>query len=184
MKYREKFSIKLDRDSYLFQSLSGEVGDVEVRFTQGKTIDESNADAFLFNKVTQMNPIIIHGNGLSKIPLNSLGNYLAKSWHPAIGCLSCDELKIDLNNLDSDEYPHVLLAINILKPTPFFPEFLEYITSLDYPKERITLFIQSLTDYNNDQVKEFLENYERFYKSVKYNENTQLEEWQLRNAYL
>ncbi|KPM08141.1 endothelin-converting enzyme 2-like protein 2 [Sarcoptes scabiei] len=99
-KYRDQLRIKLDTNSLLFQNLNGEIQDVELRFTQAQTIDRKNADAFLFNKAFQSDPIIVHGNGASKIPLNSLGNYLAKSWHPAIGCISCDESTFSLESID------------------------------------------------------------------------------------
>lgn len=178
----------MDRNSQLFQNLNGEISDVEIRFNQGSNIVDNpkNADAFLFNKITQTYPIIVHGNGASKIPLNSLGNYLAKSWHPAIGCISCDEneQRINLDHIDHDDYPHVLMAITILKPTPFFPEFLEYLTSLDYYKHRITLFIQSTNDYHNEQIDELMENFRNYYHDIRYVENKQAKEWQLRNNYL
>ena len=182
---RTKFSIKLDLLSFLFQNLNGAINDVEIRFSQGNQIDETNADAFLFNKLYQTQPIIIHGNGNSKIPLNSLGNYLAKSWHPATGCLSCDDdTRFNMDQLTLDKYPHVLVAVNILKPTPFFTEFLQDVILLDYPKNRITLFIQSLTDFHSIEVEQFIDDNKSFYHSIRYISNEKDVEWQLRNRYL
>ncbi|KAI7697685.1 Multifunctional procollagen lysine hydroxylase and glycosyltransferase LH3 [Sarcoptes scabiei] len=184
-KYRDQLRIKLDTNSLLFQNLNGEIQDVELRFTQAQTIDRKNADAFLFNKAFQSDPIIVHGNGASKIPLNSLGNYLAKSWHPAIGCISCDESTFSLESIDVTSWPHVLLALTILKPTPFFAEFLEYLTEIDYPKERITLFIQSRTDYHSTQIEDFMDDFKLIYRDVIQGEHSpKSEEWQMRNAYL
>lgn len=56
---KNKWSIKLDHKASLFQNLNGAVGDVEVRFT-----DE---DAYIHNTAYHRNPIIIHGNGPSKV---------------------------------------------------------------------------------------------------------------------
>ncbi|KAH9412854.1 Procollagen-lysine,2-oxoglutarate 5-dioxygenase 1 [Dermatophagoides pteronyssinus] len=119
-KYRKHFGIRLDLNSYLFQNLNGEIGDVEIRF----------------------------------------------------------------NNIDHEDYPHVLMAIIILKPTPFFPEFLDYLKSMDYPKNRITIFIQSNTDFHNEQIGEFSENSGKFHKNFQYSETKLANEWQLRNNYL
>lgn len=187
---REKYSIRLDLLSYLFQNLNGAIDDVEIRFSQGPSIDESNADAFLFNKATNTQPIVVHGNGNSKVPLNSLGNYLAKSWHPATGCLTCEnedkenEDSLALGDLPPERVPHVLIAVNILKPTPFFDEFLEDLTLLEYPKSRITLFIQSLVDYHSVTVEQFIDDYKAYYSSIRYIANEKDVEWQLRNRYL
>ena len=181
---RKLFNIKLDLQSFLFQNLNGFIHDVEIRFNQGSVIDETNADAFLFNKLYQTQPLIIHGNGLSKTALNTLGNYLSKSWHPATGCLSCSESQINLNDLDDDKYPHVLISVNVLKPTPFFEEFLEDITMLDYPKSRITLLIQALVEYHYHHISNLIENYKSYYKSIDYVSFENEQEWKLRNNYL
>ncbi|KAH9399042.1 Procollagen-lysine,2-oxoglutarate 5-dioxygenase 1 [Tyrophagus putrescentiae] len=188
---RSKHSIRLDLLSELFQNLNGAIDD----------IDESTADAFLFNRATNSQPLVVHGNGNSKVPLNSLGNYLAKSWHPATGCLTCEQEEKDKiepqksqNLVEGGEgeevveiassYPHVLIAVNVLKPTPFFAEFLEDITLLDYPKGRITLFIQSLVELHSGEVEQFIDDYKSYYRSIRYITNEKEVEWQLRNRYL
>lgn len=181
---RKKYNIKLDLESFLFQNLNGHIGDVEIRFTQGQVIDETNADAFLFNKIYQTKPLIIHGNGLSKVALNSLGNYLAKSWHPATGCLSCHESQTNLDTLDPDHYPYVLISINVLKPTPFFEEFLEDIVNLNYPKNRLSILIQTLVDYHSEQVESWMNYYKEYYYSIQYISHVDSPEWKLRNEYL
>lgn len=196
---RSKHSIRLDLLSELFQNLNGAIDDVEIRFSQGPKIDESTADAFLFNRATNSQPLVVHGNGNSKVPLNSLGNYLAKSWHPATGCLTCEQDEKDIEHKKSSQnlvegeeevveiassYPHVLIAVNVLKPTPFFAEFLEDITLLDYPKGRITLFIQSLVELHSAEVEQFIDDYKSYYRSIRYITNEKEVEWQLRNRYL
>ena len=202
---RSKHSIRLDLLSELFQNLNGAIDDVEIRFSQGPKIDVSTADAFLFNRATNSQPLVVHGNGNSKEPLNSLGNYLAKSWHPATGCLTCEQDEEGKDKIEpkknsqkdlveggegeevveiASSYPHVLIAVNVLKPTPFFAEFLEDITLLDYPKGRITLFIQSLVELHSAEVEQFIDDYKAYYRSIRYITNEKEVEWQLRNRYL
>lgn len=57
-------------------------------------------DTVIVNTVYQSSPVVIHGNGPSKILLNSLGNYLAKSWVYGHDCLACKENTKDLKELE------------------------------------------------------------------------------------
>lgn len=41
------------------------------------------------------------------------------------------------------EYPSVLVGVFIEKPTPFLPEFFQRLLSLDYPKEKMKVFIHN-----------------------------------------
>lgn len=102
-------------------------------------MDFQEDDTRLLNTAYHTTPIIIHGNGPAKKHLNHLGNYLAKSWVKGLGCLSCSENQLKLEDLK--EYPKVLIAIFISVPTPFLEETLAKIADLDYPKSRIYLFI-------------------------------------------
>lgn len=95
--------------------------------------------------VTHTKPMIVHGNGPSKINLNSLGNYLARAYHPVDGCRHCKLGEIQLEKFK--EFPVVLLSLFVVQPTPFFEEQLEKIYKLDYPKKKIHLFV-----YNNVRI--------------------------------
>lgn len=66
-------------------------GDVSLKF--------EDEDVRIHNTVYQTIPVVIHGNGPSKVLLNSLGNYLAKSWTQNEGCLSCQENRLKLENV-------------------------------------------------------------------------------------
>ncbi|KAG1667589.1 Procollagen-lysine,2-oxoglutarate 5-dioxygenase 3 [Nymphon striatum] len=147
---REELSISLDHKSRIFQCLHGAVNDMELRF--------SEEDAYLRNMAHDTHPLIIHGNGGSKLALNSFGNYLAKSWHPETGCSICKENTISLQDKKDEDLPTVLLGIFVLHPTSFFPEFLERISKLNYPKTKIDLFF-----YNG--VADFLKKYQDQYRS-------------------
>ena len=110
-KFREKYSFELDHRSTIFQNLNLAMGmhalliispslfslinyvltgDVELQF-RGK-------DAFLQNIVYGTVPLVIHGNGTTKLALNSLSNYLAKSWNAIDQCVACQEDMTDLEN--------------------------------------------------------------------------------------
>jgi hypothetical protein len=59
----------------------------------------SEDGALINNKAYHTKPLVVHGNGPSKQALNTLGNYLAKSWMPNVGCTTCDT---DLKQVPSE----------------------------------------------------------------------------------
>ena len=71
--------------------------------------------------------------------LSFLGNYIAGGWNTETGCGICE--KIELKG--DSELPELLLGIFVEQPTPFFMEFLEKIAALNYPKNKISLFVHS-----------------------------------------
>lgn len=48
------------------------------------------------------------------------------------------------------EYPSVLVGVFIEKPTPFLPEFFQRLLSLDYPKNKIKVFIHNNVSVSKD----------------------------------
>lgn len=144
--FRTKHNIKLDHKANIFQNLNGAVPDVELRF-------DGNLP-YLINSMYETKPLVLHGNGPSKNVLNSLGNYLPKAWNKEDQCTSCweDTLVFD----DLPEVPHVMLAIFIEKPIPFIEEFFDKIDFLDYPKDKMSLFIHYTNKYHEDDVEGFL----------------------------
>lgn len=112
-------------------------------------------------------PVIVHGNGLSKLTLNSYTNYIPNKWSPESGCTTCYDNTLDLSVLrvflkvynvfntvfnlcfyilQEENYPIVLISVFVDRPTPFFNEFLEKIENIDYPKSRIFLSITTLVN--------------------------------------
>lgn len=105
--------------------------------------EDSKEDSFkiLKNVVMHTKPLIVHGNGPSKIYLNNFGNYLAKAFHTGDGCRHCKLGEINLESFET--LPVVLLGVFIEQPTPFLEEQLQKVYEIDYPKNRIHLFIHN-----------------------------------------
>lgn len=145
---RETLKISLDHNSAIFQNLNGALSDVQLR---ANTTEDW---PYLENVITKERPLIVHGNGPSKITLNNYGNYLAKSWSMKEGCALCKE---KINELKDDALPNVMIAVFIEQPTPFMEEFLELILDTDYPKDKIHLFLRNNVEYHEADVEKFSE---------------------------
>ncbi|KAK4008169.1 procollagen-lysine,2-oxoglutarate 5-dioxygenase 1 isoform X2 [Daphnia magna] len=173
-KKREKLNIKLDHRSEIFQNLNGAISDVELRFIG----TESHLENTVYNTV----PLVIHANGPTKLFLNTLGNYIPKSWNAEEGCLNCWE---DMNSLEKKkpkDFPKVVIGIFIENPTPFFEEFLHKFLALSYPKDKINLYIHNGASYHAKQIAGFVESHGKEYASVKLiNHDENVKEWHARN---
>lgn len=71
--------------------------------------------------------------------LNFLGNYIAGGWNQKSGCGICDKIELK----EDSKLPQLLLGLFVEQPTPFFAEFLDKIAALNYPKDKISLWIHS-----------------------------------------
>jgi uncharacterized protein Usg len=147
---RSRWAMALDTKAKIFQNLNGAVGDVSLKF-------RDSGVPYLANTAFGSEPAVIHGNGPSKLILNSLGNYLPEAWNKEDGCTSCWEENLTFANLA--ETPQVVLAAFIEQPTPFMPEFFETLAKLDYPKTKIDLYLHSSSDYHDKHVEAFLEEF-------------------------
>nr|XP_033815272.1 procollagen-lysine,2-oxoglutarate 5-dioxygenase 2 isoform X3 [Geotrypetes seraphini] len=148
---RKNINITLDHKCTIFQNLNGAVADeVSLIFEEGK--------ARAKNLAYETMPVLIHGNGPTKIQLNYFGNYIPNVWTHETGCGICDLNLVDLSTLD--EYPRVTIGVFIEQPTPFLPEFLNKLLILDYPKEKIDMFI-----HNNEVCHE--RHIQKFWKQAK-----------------
>ena len=165
---RTKWSMKLDSRSRLFQNLNGVFGEIELRFGPD--------DTTVHNTLYHTHPVIIHGNGPSKLHLNSLGNYLSKSWTLSQECNTCQQIPET-----SVSGVNLLLGIFIERPTPFLTEFFEDISRLDFPKENITLFVHSSVQFHEEEVRNFTSQAEKKYKAVKVVDKSVTHEGQARN---
>ncbi|KAH0954090.1 hypothetical protein HN011_010425 [Eciton burchellii] len=156
---RMRHKIKLDHKSEIFQNLNGAVADVELRF--------KGEESYLQNIVYNTVPLILHGNGYSKLVLNSLGNYLARAWTPDEGCLACWDQTIELDKTKPETYPVILIAIFVEQATPFLEEFFQAIYRQTYPKSRLHLFVHNNVAYHEDVVDHFFQSTSQEYLSAK-----------------
>ncbi|XP_063502378.1 multifunctional procollagen lysine hydroxylase and glycosyltransferase LH3 isoform X4 [Symphalangus syndactylus] len=76
-----------------------------------------------------------------RLQLNYLGNYVPNGWTPEGGCGFCNQ---DRRTLPGGQPPpRVFLAVFVEQPTPFLPRFLQRLLLLDYPPDRVTLFLHN-----------------------------------------
>uniref|UniRef100_A0A8C5FQT3 Fe2OG dioxygenase domain-containing protein n=1 Tax=Gadus morhua TaxID=8049 RepID=A0A8C5FQT3_GADMO len=132
---RSKYNMTLDHRSRIFQNLNGAIDEVVLKFEKARVRVRNVAYDTL--------PVVIHGNGPTKLQLNYLGNYVPTAWTHENGCGVCDNDVLDLNDLPDEELPLVYVAVFIEQPTPFLEEFLERLTTFNYPVSRIRLFIHN-----------------------------------------
>ncbi|XP_017472673.1 PREDICTED: procollagen-lysine,2-oxoglutarate 5-dioxygenase 1 [Rhagoletis zephyria] len=153
---RKKLGIQLDTQSRLFQNLNGAREDVKLN------VDLDSNEGKLQNINFMTEPSIIHGNGPSKMELNAFANYLAKTFKG--DCLICQENRLEL---DENNLPVISLALVIAQAVPFFDMFLQKIEDLNYPKEKLHLYIYSNQKFHDDMAKSFLKRLEHEYRSAK-----------------
>ncbi|MBN3313009.1 PLOD3 dioxygenase, partial [Atractosteus spatula] len=144
---REKYNMTLDHRSRIFQNLNGAIEEVVLKFEKGRVRARNVAYDTL--------PVVIHGNGPTKLQLNYLGNYVPTAWTHETGCGICDDDLLDLSDLTDEELPTVLIGVFIEQPTPFLPEFLERLTTMNYPTEKLRLFIHNNEVYHEQHIQQF-----------------------------
>lgn len=164
VKFREEVKMGLDINSAIFQNLNGATTEVEL--TPAKET-ETPDNQVLRNVFTMTTPMVVHGNGPSKLYLNSLSNYLAGAWNPETGCEFCKVDQMSMEEMAETNYPTVLLALFAEYATPFLEEQLELIVALAYPKNKIHFYIHNNVKYHSDIFNEFVEKYGDDYASMK-----------------
>ncbi|CEF71662.1 Procollagen lysyl hydroxylase [Strongyloides ratti] len=153
---RNKHKITLDSMSFIFQNLNGVKEDIYIEYND-------DGKALINNIIYNTHPILIHGNGPSKIHLNSLSNYIPEKQSNKDGCLYCKELT--LNNQEIF-LPSLSVGLFIYKPIPFIEEFLQSFANILYDKNLIDLLIFNNQDYNENDITKFINKYKKDYKSI------------------
>jgi procollagen-lysine,2-oxoglutarate 5-dioxygenase len=153
---RNENIIKLDHYSNVFQTLNGGLEHVRLE------LDESN-EYQLLNDKFNTSPLILIGNGPAKLALNQYGNYLSSTFKQD-ECRIGNDQPIPMKLAASYQ---IYVALYIEKPTPFLEEFFEKILAINYPKERIDLFIHNNAEFHsNDAEKFYTEATSQGYSSV------------------
>uniref|UniRef100_A0A3B4Y137 Procollagen-lysine,2-oxoglutarate 5-dioxygenase 1 n=1 Tax=Seriola lalandi dorsalis TaxID=1841481 RepID=A0A3B4Y137_SERLL len=172
---KKSINITVDSKCRLFQNLHGALDEVVLKFEDGRV----RARNVLYDTL----PVIIHGNGPTKLQINYLGNYIPNTWTFESGCTVCQEdlrpLTISHNILinlydagvffqQESEYPLVVIGIFIQQPTPFVTVFFERLLKLQYPKNRLKLFIYNQEAHHERQVSSFLQDHGSLYQDVRF----------------
>ncbi|KAM8862907.1 procollagen-lysine,2-oxoglutarate 5-dioxygenase 1 isoform 1-T1 [Spinachia spinachia] len=156
---RKSINITLDSKCRLFQNLDGALDEVVLKFEDGRV----RARNVLYDTL----PVVIHGNGPTKLQINYLGNYIPNTWTFETGCTACHEDLRPLTAIKETEYPLVLIGIFIQQPTPFVEVFFERLLRLQYPKNRLKLFIYNREAHHEGQLSSFLKDHGSLYQDVK-----------------
>lgn len=141
---REKFGLALDHKSKIFQNLNGAIDEVVLKFERSRVRARNVAYDTL--------PVVIHGNGPTKLQLNYLGNYIPNRWTYEGGCGGCDQGLLDLSGTPDAALPQVLVGVFVEQPTPFLPQFLQRLLGWDYPYARLRLFLHNREVFHEPHV--------------------------------
>ncbi|XP_047217831.1 procollagen-lysine,2-oxoglutarate 5-dioxygenase 1 [Girardinichthys multiradiatus] len=156
---RKTLNITLDTKCRLFQNLHGALDEVVLKFEDSRVRARNVQHDTL--------PVVLHGNGPTKLQMNYLGNYIPNIWTFETGCNVCQENLRSLSSLKESEYPLVVIGIFIQQPTPFVTVFFENLLKLQYPKNRLKLFIFNQEPHHEHQVSSFLQDHGSLYQDVK-----------------
>uniref|UniRef100_A0AAZ3Q9F5 procollagen-lysine 5-dioxygenase n=1 Tax=Oncorhynchus tshawytscha TaxID=74940 RepID=A0AAZ3Q9F5_ONCTS len=154
---RENLNIGLDHKSQIFQNLNGAIDEVLLKF--------GTKSARVRNPVYDTLPVVIHGNANTKMYLNYLGNYIPNAWNYERGCGVCDHNMVDLSQLK--EYPTVMVGVFIEQPTPFLSQFFQRLVTLDYPKDKLNVFVHNNEVYHERHIQRFWEESKDVFNSFK-----------------
>ncbi|XP_035896526.1 procollagen-lysine,2-oxoglutarate 5-dioxygenase [Anopheles stephensi] len=155
---RQELNIKLDHTATLFQNLNGVEEQVVL------SLEPTEKEATLTNSEYNTKPAIVHGNGPSKLTLNSYANYLAGAFVDG----ECQTVQEDRVTLEKDgPLPLVTMALYVEKPTPFLEEWFGTIAKLNYPADRLDVLVHSNVAYHAATVKAFVDRHEGHYRSLK-----------------
>lgn len=157
---RNKYKMKLDTRSEIFQNLNGAIDEII-------KIEDENKNLVVFNNLTKTYPAFIHGNGPSKLNLLTLGNYIG-NMHSVDDCKICLSEKLQLVSNEENAWPNVTIGIFIESGTAFLREFFNKVSKLNYPKYKISLLIYNNVKYHNKVVEDFFVQPENEYLAIKY----------------
>ncbi|KAF6730212.1 Procollagen-lysine,2-oxoglutarate 5-dioxygenase 1 [Oryzias melastigma] len=194
---RKSFNITVDNKCRLFQNLHGALDDVVLKFEDGRvrarnvltsvscheasTFMASGCDSSLSLSQSEGRiPVHLSGNQylcgdhrhkssrlVFQLQINYLGNYIPNSWTFETGCTTCQEDLRPLAALKDSEYPLVSIGIFIQQPTPFVSVFFERLLKLQYPKNRLKLFVYNQEPHHEHQVSSFLQDHGGLYRDVR-----------------
>uniref|UniRef100_A0A8C5A3U5 procollagen-lysine 5-dioxygenase n=1 Tax=Gadus morhua TaxID=8049 RepID=A0A8C5A3U5_GADMO len=153
---REGLNMTLDHKCQIFQNLNGAIDEVMLNFGTDRVR--------VRNAVYDSLPVVVHGNRKSKIYLNYLANYVPNAWNNEQACTICDH---NIVSLAPQAFPEVLLGVFIEQPSPFLPEFFQRLLTLDYPREKLSLFLHNQEVLHEKHIEKFWTEQRHHFKSFK-----------------
>lgn len=154
---RTKYGLFLDNRAEFFQNLNGAIEEVSIAYA--RTINGENR---LRNDVYNTEPLIIHGNGPSKLSLNRLANYIPDGWRPDHECPACIAKKDTPSGADK-----VTIGVFVDGQTPFLSSMLNRLSSLDYDQQYLSIFVYNNHESNEPIIKDWLMRMRYHYHTVK-----------------
>ncbi|XP_077410030.1 procollagen-lysine,2-oxoglutarate 5-dioxygenase 2 isoform X2 [Vanacampus margaritifer] len=154
---RDSLNMTLDHKCQIFQNLNGAIDEVLLKFGTNRVRVRNTAYDSL--------PVVVHGNGNTKMYLNYLANYVPNTWNYEHGCSHCDDDVVDTAQLK--EFPNVLVGVFVEHPTPFLPEFFQRLMTLDYPKDKLKVFVHNNEVYHERHMQKFWEEHRNVFSSLK-----------------
>ncbi|KAM6978085.1 procollagen-lysine,2-oxoglutarate 5-dioxygenase 2 isoform 2-T2 [Aplochiton taeniatus] len=154
---RDSLNMTLDHKCHIFQNLNGAIDEVLLKF--------GTEQVRVRNTVYDTLPLVVHGNGNTKMYLNYLSNYVPNTWNYERGCDICDHNMVDLSQLK--DYPTVLVGVFIEQPSPFLSEFFQRLLTLDYPKDKLNVFVHNNVVYHERHIQRFWEENRNVFSSFK-----------------
>uniref|UniRef100_A0A8C2JB08 procollagen-lysine 5-dioxygenase n=1 Tax=Cyprinus carpio TaxID=7962 RepID=A0A8C2JB08_CYPCA len=149
---RERLNMTLDHKCEIFQNLNGALDEVLLKFGTERVR--------VRNTVYNSLPAIIHGNVNTKVNVFLLFMSVKNGG-------SVKNVDLNQNHSFPSEFPQVTVAIYIEQPTPFLPEFLERFLSLDYPKDKLNIFVHNSEVYHEKHIQKFWEENKDVFRSFK-----------------
>ncbi|KAL7675331.1 hypothetical protein ACOME3_001594 [Neoechinorhynchus agilis] len=124
-----------------------------------KVDDESAIFTKLSRPLTSISSSSVLFSEDDSIVINQVSNYL-----PSIGLCNRCYTQLDL----FEDLPLVSIGVFVEQPTPFLNEFFEKLTNIDYPKDKIYLFVHNAIDFHNQTVEDFISAHKNTYGKIKY----------------
>uniref|UniRef100_A0A8C7G476 Procollagen-lysine, 2-oxoglutarate 5-dioxygenase 2 n=1 Tax=Oncorhynchus kisutch TaxID=8019 RepID=A0A8C7G476_ONCKI len=144
---RENLNIGLDHKSQIFQNLNGAIDEVLLKF--------GTKSARVRNTVYDTLPVVIHGNANTKVSKTILT-------FP-----TCPEPSTYVVVFFKQEYPTVMVGVFIEQPTPFLSQFFQRLVTLDYPKDKLNVFVHNNEVYHERHIQRFWEESKDVFNSFK-----------------
>ncbi|VDM96070.1 unnamed protein product [Thelazia callipaeda] len=159
---RNSLQMTLDSTGVLFQNLHGVSEDVTLE------LDNDSGVYSIHNIIYNTHPIVIHGNGLSKLHLNRLANYIDPLNMKTLEITSTKMSSWSVQDIEENNLPKLYISIIIAKPIPFIREFFKNIENLVYLDNKIDLYIYCNQNFMEKEVAHFIERAKIRYNSVRY----------------